>query len=471
VRGYEASLSKVIVSLTDITERKRAEALLQHAAFHDALTGLPNRALFLDRLRQALERSRRRPDFHFAVLFLDFDRFKVINDSLGHPVGDQLLIASAQRLTACVRALDTVARLGGDEFILLLEDVQEQAATEVAGRIQQALQTPFEAGGHSVAVSASIGIVLGTSEAERPEDILRDADAAMYRAKAHGKARYEIFRAEIRDEAVARLKLETDLRRAIERQEFQVHYQPIVALDTGRVTGFEALVRWVHPDLGLLHPAAFIATAEETGLIVPMGHWVLGEACRQLGAWQARFPQAPPLSVSINLSSRQVEEPGLDDVIAALLAEHRLPPGSLRLEITERTIIEDTQATAGVLARLKRLGVLLEIDDFGTGYSALSYLQWLELDTLKIDRSFIRQLGLQGQQSAVVRTILALGRSLDLRIIAEGIETDDQLAKLRSLGCQAGQGYLFGWPMEAERVERFLALGDSTLAREPAHDD
>ncbi len=304
-RGYEDSLSKVIVSLIDITERKRAEEQLLHDAFHDTLTGLPNRALFLDRLRLALERAHRRPDYAFAVLFLDFDRFKVVNDSLGHTIGDQLLVASAHRLAACLRAVDTVARLGGDEFVILLEEVQEIAdVTCVADRIQKGLGTPFHLSGHDVFTSASIGIVLSTTTYVRPEDILRDADTAMYHAKTLGKARYEVFHPDMRARAVARLKLETELRHAVEQKEFRVHYQPIVSLATGRITGFEALVRWQHPELGLVLPEVFMTTAEETGLIVPIGLWLLQEACHQLGAWQAQSPTDPPLTVSVNLSSQ-----------------------------------------------------------------------------------------------------------------------------------------------------------------------
>jgi diguanylate cyclase (GGDEF)-like protein/PAS domain S-box-containing protein len=456
--------------IQDITARKQTEAQLQHAATHDALTGLPNRALLLDRLSQALERRRRRADFGFALLFLDLDRFKVVNDSLGHLAGDQLLIAVAQRLAACVRALDTVARLGGDEFVLLLEDVQDlPAVTHVADRLQHALQQHFALDGHDVFLSASIGIVAcprlhagsGALAADRPEDILRDADAAMYRAKALGKTRYEVFHPELRTEAVARLRLETDLRRALDQHEFRLHYQPIVALTGGQVVGFEALLRWQHPDLGLLFPAAFIAAAEETGLIVPIGHWVLRTACGQLANWHARFPHDPPLTVSVNLSARQVVQPDLDQLVRDLLAAHQLPPGNLRLEITERTLIDDTPETAGLLARLKALGVKLEIDDFGTGYSALGYLQRLHLDAVKIDRSFTQQLGPHGSHGALVRTILALGQSLDLDIIAEGVETEEQWAALRSLGCRLGQGYLFGRPMEPAAVEQRLAASAS----------
>jgi EAL domain-containing protein (putative c-di-GMP-specific phosphodiesterase class I) len=279
----------------------------------------------------------------------------------------------------------------------------------------------------------------------------------MYRAKALGKARYEVFHDDLRAEAITRLKLETDLRRGVEQHEFRVHYQPIVSLATGETTGFEALVRWQHPELGLLLPGTFMAAAEETGLIVPVGQWLLGEACRQLGAWQAQFPRNPPLTMSVNLSSKQIAQPDLDQLIKALLAENRLAPRSLRLEITEHTIIDDTQTTASMLARLKVLGVRLEIDDFGTGYSALSYLQRLEMDTLKIDRSFIRQLASEDGRNAVVRTILALGHSLDLEIVAEGVETQDQLDQLKALGCHIGQGYLFGKPMAAGDVEAALA--------------
>lgn len=457
VRGYEDSLAKVIVSLIDVTERKRAEAQLRHSALHDALTGLPNRALFLDHLRHVLERRRRHPDYNFAVLFLDFDRFKVVNDSLGHLIGDQLLVAGAQRLTACVRALDTVARLGGDEFVILLEEPQSTSAVlRVADRIQSELQKAFLLSGHQVFIAASIGIVLSAQASDLPEEILRDADAAMYRAKALGKARYEVFQVDMRAQAVARLTLEAELRQALEQQEFRVYYQPIVAFATGQITGVEALLRWQHPGRGLLLPAAFLTLAEETGLLAPLGRWLLREGCRQLRAWQDQFRREPPLTLNVNLSSQQFMQPDLDQFIQEVLDEFGLAPGSLRLEITERTIIDDTQATAGILARLRALGVQLEIDDFGTGYSALSYLQQLKLDAIKIDRSFVSRLGSEGTNSAVVRTILALGHNLGLRIIAEGVETEAQFAKLKALGCQTGQGFLFGKPVSEGDLARLL---------------
>jgi diguanylate cyclase (GGDEF)-like protein/PAS domain S-box-containing protein len=457
VRGYEETLAKVIISLTDITERKRAEEKLVQAAFHDALTGLPNRALLLERLRRALERTRRRSEYAFAVLFLDFDRFKVVNDSLGHPVGDQLLIAAARRLVEGVRALDTVARLGGDEFVILLDEVPSTAhVTRVADRLQRELQQPFELNGRTVYTSTSIGIVLSAHAATQPDDILRDADAAMYRAKALGKARYEFFHPEMQAQAVARLQLEADLRLALERQELRVYYQPIVALHTRQVTGVEALLRWQHPNLGLLAPDAFLAIAEETDLIVPMGQWLLEEACHQVKRWHGLAPAAPPLTLSVNLSTRQIAQPGLDRHVQAALAESGLPAASLRLEITERAMIDDAQVASGVLARLKALGVQLEIDDFGTGYSALSYLDRLDLDALKIDRSFTRRLATQANSTALIRTILGLGTRLGLRVIAEGIETEAQCEQLKAFGCEHGQGFLFGRPMAPADLDQRL---------------
>jgi diguanylate cyclase (GGDEF)-like protein/PAS domain S-box-containing protein len=458
VRGYEDSLAKVIISITDITERKRAEEKLVQAAFHDGLTGLPNRALLLERLQRALERSRRRPGYAFAVLFLDFDRFKVVNDSLGHPVGDQLLVGAARRLVDCVRVLDTVARLGGDEFVVLLDEISDTSmVTRVADRIQRALQPPFDLNGHTVYTSASIGIVLSGDAAAQPDAILRDADAAMYRAKALGKARYEFFHPDMQAQAVARLQLEADLRVALERDEFRVYYQPIVSLHTRQVTGVEALLRWCHPQLGLLLPDVFLATAEETDLIVPIGQWLLRQACLQVRQWQDRTPSAAPLTLSVNVSTRQLARSDLDEQVARVLAESGLTPDCLRLEITERTMLADTHTAAGVLARLKALGVQLEIDDFGTGYSALSYLDRLDLDALKIDRSFTRRLASQSNSTAVIRTILGLGARLGLRVIAEGIETEDQVRQLMAFGCQNGQGYLFGRPMTGDDMDRRLA--------------
>jgi diguanylate cyclase (GGDEF)-like protein/PAS domain S-box-containing protein len=451
-------------SQSDITARKQAERRLLHDAFHDSLTGLPNRALFLDRLGVALAHLRRRADHAFAVLFLDLDRFKNVNDSLGHNVGDELLIAVARRLEALLRPGDTVARLGGDEFAILLDDIADSThATRVAQRINREMAEPFAVHGHEVFVTLSLGIALSShSRYERPEDVLRDADTAMYRAKAAGKDRHAVFDHDMHDRAVALLQLETDLRRAIERGELEIHYQPIVSLANGKIDGFEALLRWRHPVRGLLHPATFIAVAEDTGLIVPIGWWVLREACRQLAEWQARHPAEHRLSVSVNLSCRQFVQVDLIRRVKRILRDTGIPRGSLRLEMTESTIMEHGEVAIAKMRELRELGVQLYIDDFGTGYSSLSYLHRLPMDVLKIDRSFISGLGgPEGgkQPSEIVGTIVTLARTLGLGVAAEGLETADQVSRLRGLSCQYGQGYYFSAPIDRS------AAGDLLLGK------
>jgi diguanylate cyclase (GGDEF)-like protein/PAS domain S-box-containing protein len=457
IHDKQAKEGQLIFQIQDVTDRKRAEQQLLYDAFHDALTGLANRALFTDHLKLAIARAQRQTERQFAVLFLDLDRFKVINDSLGHMVGDQLLVGIARRLESCLRPGDTVARLGGDEFTILLEDLSDEAeAVEVADRLQRTLAMPFNLGGHQVFSTASIGITLSSIGYERSEDCLRDADTAMYRAKQHGKARHELFDASMHARAMKLLQVESDLRRAVEHHELVVYYQPIMSLETGRVRGFEALVRWQHPQQGLISPADFIPVAEETGLIVPLGQWVLGEACRQARIWQDQFPSDPPLTISVNISAKQFAQPGLIEQVEQVLRETGLEPHSLQLELTESVVMESIETATDLLHRLRALGVALSIDDFGTGYSSLNYLHNFPLDTLKIDRSFVNQMVGNNENNEIVQTIVTLARSLGMNVVAEGIETETQLASLQALECEGGQGYLFAKPMPTKAAEAFL---------------
>jgi diguanylate cyclase (GGDEF)-like protein/PAS domain S-box-containing protein len=445
-------------SQTDISERKAAEERLLHDALHDALTGLPNRALFMDRLGHAITRSRRNTDYSFAVMFLDLDRFKVINDSLGHSAGDQLLTAIAFRLAQCLRPGDTVARLGGDEFIILLEDMSDLNATsDTAERIQRVLAMPLDLDGHDVFTTVSIGVTLSTLGYNSPEDMVRDADTAMYHAKIRGKSRHVIFDPAMHALAMSQLQLESDLRWAIEREELRVHYQPIVLLQSGDIVGFEALVRWQHPQRGLLFPVDFITIAEETGLIVPLGWWVLGEACRQIRAWQTQFSDMESLSINVNLSPKQLAQPDVVGRIAQALDQAGLEPRYLKLEITESTLIESSEATLATLTSIRELGVQFCIDDFGTGYSSLSYLHHFPIDVLKIDRSFISRIGAKGDQGEIVQTILTLAKTLGLEAVAEGTETPQQLDLLKIFQCDYGQGWLFSRAVDEQHATALLA--------------
>ena len=454
MRDDEGKAYRMAGSQTDITEQKRAEEQLLHDAFHDGLTGLPNRALFTDRLDRALERAKRRDDFTVAILFLDLDRFKVVNDSLGHMTGDQLLIGVDRRLESSLRRVDTVARLGGDEFVVLLEDISE--ATQSAERIQAQLREPFILDENEVFTSASIGIAASTTDYSRAEDIIRDADIAMYRAKSMGKARFELFDEAMHGRAVELLQLETDLRKAVDREEFRLYYQPIVSLDSGDIVGFEALIRWMHPARGLTYPAAFLPLAEETGLSQIMGNWILRQACKQLKAWQTGPATGRDLWVSVNLSSRQLLQPDLTKVVAKTLAEAQVVPNSLQLEVTEGIIMDEPEAATAVLVGLRDLSVRLPIDDFGTGYSSLAYLHRFPISSLKIDKSFVKNVGSGGEDDVIVRTIVNLAHNLDMDVIAEGVETEEQLESLKALGCEFGQGFLFSKAVPAEEATALL---------------
>jgi diguanylate cyclase (GGDEF)-like protein len=448
-----------------IAEQERISVQLQeskdhfrHAAFHDALTNLPNRALLAENLKFVIERAKQHEDYQFAVLFLDLDRFKNVNDSLGHSIGDQLLITMARRLESCIREVDMVARLGGDEFAILLDGIPNQAeATNMARRIQEKLQSPFNLSGHEVFTTTSIGIAVSSTGYDDPENMLRDADTAMYRAKAQGKACYEVFDKGMHTHAVYVLQMENDLRRAIEREELRVYYQPIVALENGQLAGFEALIRWQHPERGFINPSDFIPLAEDTGLIVPLGLWILKRACQQLCQWQWQSPANRSLFMSVNLSGKQVAQPDLVENIRDILDETHVDAKHLKFEITESAVMENAEMAARLLKRLKALGVQLSIDDFGTGYSSLSYLHRFPVNTLKIDRSFVGRIGEAAENIEIVRTVISLAENMGMEVVAEGIETLSQLAQLRKLKCQYGQGYLFSRPVDAQSVSAWIS--------------
>lgn len=455
VRDADGQTCRVAGSQTDVTERKIAEEQLLRNAFYDALTGLPNRALFIDRLGRAIEFAKRYNDYLFAALFLDSDRFKIVNDSLGHLIGDQLLIAIAQRLKAGLSFGDTVARLGGDEFAILLEDIKDVGgATRVADQIQKALRRPFNLNGQEVFITASIGITLSTTGYDRPEDLLRDAETAMYRAKALGKARYEVFDLGMQGRTLALLQLEVDLRRAVEGEGFEAHYQPIVSLASGEVASVETLLRWKHPRRGFVSPAEFIPLAEETGLIGPIGEWVLRTTCAHHQTW--RSAGLPPLRTAINVSALQFQRPNLPLLIGQVLKQCGLTPHCLELEITESIAMQDIAYSIATFNELVTMGIQISIDDFGTGYSSLAYLKRFPIQAIKIDQSFVHGILTDPNDRAIISATIAMAHSLKLKVIAEGVETEEQLAFLRSQQCDEAQGNFFSRPVPADTLAALL---------------
>ena len=475
IRSPEGDTNGLVIVNRDITERKRAEEKLAHQTFHDGLTGLPNRALFLDRLQRSITHSRRHSDFKFAVLFIDIDEFKVFNDSLGHAAGDRLLVQIAERLTASLRGVDTVsrprlgevenpyegestlARPGGDEFTVLIEELHDPSdAIRVAERIQHRLAIPFDYNNQQIVLSVSIGIAFSNICAVEAQDVLRDAEIAMYRAKSTGKARYEVFDHAMHAGAIKRLQLETDLRVALELKQFRVYYQPIVSLRNHQIVGFETLSRWQRPE-GLIMPGEFIAVADETGIILPINQQLLYEACRQLRSWHALFPADPPLTLNVNITPKQFAQPNLAAQIGKTLQETGLDPSAVNLEITETIAMADADRSAVVLSELKALGVRLDIDDFGTGYSSLSRLQHFPVDRLKIDRSFISRMDTDVETREIVRIIVMLAHGLGLKVVAEGVETQAQADMLKDLDCELAQGYLYSRPVPSETIDQLLS--------------
>lgn len=456
VRDAAGNATRIAGSQTDVTDRKLAFEQLTHDAFHDSLTEMPNRALFMDRLERSLKNARRHPEQLFAVLFLDLDRFKVINDSLGHLIGDQMLMAVAQRLKMTLRSMDTVARVGGDEFAILLENMDHATdAARVARRIHEELSVPFEIDQNEMYTTVSIGIALSTTGYERPQDMLRDADIAMYRAKSQGKSRHEVFDKAMHEHAVRLLQMETDVRRALERQELMLYYQPVVSLETGLVTGFEALLRWNRSDR-LVGADELIPLAEETGLILPIGQWVLREACRQMETWHRRFPSQRPLTVHVNLSPKQFLQPSLVDSIQQILLQTGLDPRSLNLEVTETVVVENADSAAALLAQLRAMRIQLALDDFGQGYSSLSTLHRYPFHMLKIDRSFIVDMVENPRNFEFVRAIANFARILGMEVTVEGVETAEQVTRVRSLGIGQAQGYYFSKPLPPEAANDLL---------------
>ena len=457
VRDDEGRALRIAGSMTDITARKDLEERLRREAQFDSLTTLPNRSYATDLLRRAIARAKRNREQQFGVLFLDCDRFKVVNDSLGHHAGDSLLRLVAGRLNGCVRPGDVVARLGGDEFVVILEGVKDEAeAITVAERIQHSLAQPFYLDGRELFMSVSVGIAMSQPGVERPEDYLRDADLAMYRAKLRGRARHEVFRADMRAGAVLQMSLENDLRHSMDRGELRVMYQPIWSLASGRIVGFEALVRWDHPTHGAMQPADFIPIAEETGLILPLGEWVLRQAAQRLAHWNTKVVADDPIWVSVNVAARQLTHPDLVEIVKNAIAETGIEASRLKLEITESMIMADAVAAVGALEQLKTLGIHLLMDDFGTGHASLSYLHRLPISTIKIDRYFVGRIDSNSECLEIVRTILSLSRSLSMDVIAEGVENGAQREVLQSLGCEYVQGYLLSPPLDADAAERLL---------------
>jgi len=487
IRNARGQTDKLVIVNRDITERKRAEEMLAHNAFHDGLTNLPNRALFLDRLQHALTLSKKHSNYKFAVLLIDVDEFKIINDSLGHTAGDELLIQIGQRLRDSVRQADTVsrprvsevpgrptnddtlARLGGDVFSLPVDGIRDPIdAVRVAERVQAELAIPFVVNKQEIVISASIGIASSTSPHTQAEDLMRDADIAMYRAKRMGKARCEVSDPAMHASAVKRLQLETDLRKAFDQGEFRVYYQPIVSLQTGKITGFEALTRWQRPE-GILSPIEFIAVAEEIGLIIPMNRQLLREACEHLRSWQSEFPSSPPLTLSVNVSSREFAQPDLTSEIRKSLEQTGVDPGCLQLEIIETIAMGDAEKSGHVLSQLKALGVRLSIDDFGTGYSSLSRLRRIPVDTLKIDRAFILHMDSDPESREIVRIIIMLAHNFGLKVVAEGTETEEHINLLKQLNCEMAQGYFFSRPADDQAMLKLLEGNHSTRAASVGH--
>ena len=477
IQNVHGAIDRLVIVNRDITERKRAEEKLAHSSFHDGLTDLPNRALFVDRLQHAVIRARRHSDYKFAILFVDIDEFKVVNDSLGHSAGDELLIQIAKRLAACFRETDTIgrsrdsdsrpshdglARLGGDEFTVLLEDVFKPSdAIRVAQRIQEKLAAPFEIKGQRIVIAVSIGITSSSGSYAEAEEMLRDAEIAMYRAKRAGKARCEVFDPAMHSSAVRRLKLETDLRVGLERGELIVYYQPIVSLASGKIIGFEALSRWLRPE-GMVSPIDFIPVADETGLILPINKALLLEACTQLRTWQSQFDCDPPLTMSMNITPKQFALPDLAEGIGEMLKQTGVAPSTINLEIMETIAMGDADRALSVLSELKALGVRLSIDDFGTGYSSLSRLPRFPVDALKIDRVFISNMNVDHDSHEIVRLIVMLAHSVGLKVVAEGTETEDQITELKRLNCEMAQGFLYSPP-----VDRKAAFGLLLRSHEP----
>ena len=469
VRDASGNAYRFAGSMTEITDRKIAEEQLMFDALHDVLTGLPNRLLFMDRLDHAVNREKRHKDYLFAVLFLDIDRFKVLNDSLGHTIGDSMLIAVSQRLEESLRPGDTVARLGGDEFTILLEDLKDKSeAMLISERIQDKLSEPFDLSDQEVFTSVSIGIVFNTTGYDHPENLLRNADIAMYHAKSNGSARSEVFNLDMYTDAVARLQLETDMRQAIIQNEFVLHYQPIISARSGVIAGFEALVRWQHPERGLLPPGDFISNAEETGMIINIGDWVLEEACRQASEWNRTIPDCGSLTISVNLSSKQLL-PTMVKRLDQVIQETGIASNNLILEITESMIMENAELIGPIMEQIKNMNVKLHIDDFGTGYSSLRYLHDFPVDALKIDRSFIMGLTDSKEKSEIVNAITTLAHSMNMHVVAEGVETEEQMHRVMALDCEYLQGYLFSKPLESKKAEDLLSQGKIDYIRNLTH--
>ena len=450
-------LQEVLLVLEDATSRTKAEAELTLQTFQDRLTSLPNRTLFMERLQQSLLRVERKKTYA-ALLYVDLDRFKLVNDSLGHAVGDRLLVQVATRLRSCLRPEDTVARLGGDDFAVLFEDLSDvSGAITVAGRIHAAIKEPFQVGGEEVFTGCSMGLALTNRGLHSPGDLVRDAELAMYRAKAKGDGAVEIFDPSMNQKARERFRLEAELRHALERSEFLLNYQPLISFHTGRIEGWEALVRWKHPERGMVSPLDFIPLAEETGLILPIGQWVLEEACRQASDWQQRYPSDPPRMINVNLSMRQFQQKDLVEMVTTVLSNTHLKPRHLKLEITESVMMKDPDASIEAMQQFKSLNVNLVIDDFGTGYSSLSYLKRFPVDALKVDKSFVDRLGQDAEDTAIVEAIISLSKALGLRVTAEGIETREQFDRLRTMGCDQGQGYYMSRPLMPSAMEELLS--------------